>query len=315
MFGPDEILRVSEVAGTAESESEDATYRYESVIRGVGSVGQESVRTFDYKGKEYCFFLSERGLYATDGNSVDFLGRDILPAFGGAPRFGVPKVQVDWLEEARIAYCKRLNEIQVYVPVMLENTGNAEVGPLSIHLPASPQPVPLVGFSYVSMWMSGLWNPTRVSGRTYAKFGPKMREYRYVGMWAGPPNFDGVFDVEDFSTGLVRFGDQATLEFMITWACNAQDEAYIELLGDKGGARVFDGKPMTLLTEHNGRLADIQPKFDEKSDNFKKQAAAFLAACRGEAPPAATALEGVTIMKLIDSIYASSQLGREIEIT
>ena len=166
----------------------------------------------------------------------------------------------------------------------------------------------------VSMWMSGLWNPTRVSGRTYAKFGPKMREYRYVGMWAGPPNFDGVFDVEDFSTGLVRFGDKATLEFMITWACNAQDEAYIELLGDKGGARVFDGKPMTLLTEHNDRLADIQPKFDEKSDNFKKQAAAFLAACRGEAPPAATALEGVTIMKLIDSIYASSELGREIEI-
>jgi len=41
--------------------------------------------------------------------------------------------------------------------------------------------------------------------RTYAKFGKDMKNYHYVGMWAGPPKYDGVCDVEDFATGFVRF--------------------------------------------------------------------------------------------------------------
>ena len=36
----------------------------------------------------------------------------------------------------------------------------------------------------MAMFLSGLWQPTRVSAQVYAKFGPAMRDYRYVGMWA-----------------------------------------------------------------------------------------------------------------------------------
>ena len=84
----------------------------------------------------------------------------------------------------------------------------------------------------ISMWLSGLWNPTAVSAKTYAKFGPRMKDYKYVDMWAGPPKFDGVCDVEDYSTGMIRFGNDATLGFDISWAGNAEDRMYVEILGD-----------------------------------------------------------------------------------
>ena len=166
----------------------------------------------------------------------------------------------------------------------------------------------------LSMHLSGLWHPTAVSARTYAKFGPRMRNYRYVGMWAGPPNFKGVYDVEDYSAGFIRFADQATLSFEISWAGNNESDMFIELLGDKAGCRLQDGKPLVLFTEHEGHVADLSPKFPENANRFQAQAKAFIAACRREAPPAATIDEGHMVMKVIDAIYASSKANREVAI-
>ncbi len=163
------------------------------------------------------------------------------------------------------------------------------------------------------MWMSGLWKPTQVCAQTYAKFGPRMGDYRYVGMWAGPPRLDGKFDVEDYSTGFVRFGRKATMSFEIAWAANVEDQSYVELLGDKAGTCLVDGKDLTIFSEHEGRPANITPQFNASGNVFESQAKAFIAAIRKEQPPAATGPEGVTVMKLIDSIYASSRQGREIK--
>jgi predicted dehydrogenase len=166
----------------------------------------------------------------------------------------------------------------------------------------------------LAMYVSGLWKPTAVSAMTYAKFGPRMKGYRYVSMWAGPPKYDGVCDVEDYAAGLVRFGAKASMSFEIAWAANSQETGFIEILGDKAGVTLCDGKPLCLLTEHGDRVADIMPKINTNVNRFQSQAAAFLAACRGEASPAATGKEGVMVMKLIDAVYRSSDQGREVKI-
>jgi predicted dehydrogenase len=164
-----------------------------------------------------------------------------------------------------------------------------------------------------AMYMSGLWQPTSVSAATYAKFGKDMKKYRFVSMWAGPPKLDGICDVEDFATGLVRFGDKATMNFDISWALNSEENTFIEILGDKGGARLFDNKGVKIFTEFNNNVVDIVPQIKEE-DRFQKQAQTFIAACRGEAPPAATGREGVTLMTLLDAVYASGEAGKEIKI-
>jgi predicted dehydrogenase len=166
----------------------------------------------------------------------------------------------------------------------------------------------------ISLWTSDLWKPTSVSAKAYSKFGPRMKKYVYVGMWAGPPKYDGVFDVEDYATGFVRFGKEATLSFEISWAGNSESEGYIEILGDRAGARLLDGKPLVILTEHNGRVTDISPKHPSPPNKFEAQAKVFVGACRGQNPPAATGEQGVTIMKLLDAVFASSKANKEVPI-
>jgi predicted dehydrogenase len=133
-------------------------------------------------------------------------------------------------------------------------------------------------------------------------------------MWAGPPKLDGTFDVEDYSAGFARFAGDATLSFEIAWAANAESESFVEILGDKGGARVGGTGPLVILTEHEGRVTDITPKYDESPKPFDVQARKFVAACRGEMAPVATIDQGCTVMKLIDAIYESSRKNREVPI-
>jgi predicted dehydrogenase len=166
----------------------------------------------------------------------------------------------------------------------------------------------------LAMWLTGLWTPTAVSAGNYAKFGPRMGDYRYVNMWAGPPRLGGVFDVEDYSAGFVRFGAQATLSFEVAWACNACSELFLEILGDKGGARIQQNKPPVILTEQEGRPVDVALQIRDDVKGYHVQAATFLAACRGEADPAATGEQGLVVMKLIDAIYASSEAHKEVAI-
>jgi len=166
----------------------------------------------------------------------------------------------------------------------------------------------------IAMFVSGQWQPTSVSAATYGVFGPRMKGYKYVSMWAGPPKFDGKFDVEDYSSGFVRFPKGVTMSFEIVWAANAPNECFVEVLGDKGGGRVMHDGPLNILTEDNGFVADLTPQLPTNVNAFHVQAKKFLAACRGEAKPAATGEQGVVAMKLIDAIYASSEAGKEVKI-
>ena len=166
----------------------------------------------------------------------------------------------------------------------------------------------------LAMHVSGLWRPTRVSAQTYAPFIRDMRAYKYVSMWAGPPKFDGAADVEDYATGLVRFGRQATMSFEIAWAANATAESYVEILGEKAGVRLMSGAPLKICTETSAHLADLLPQLPDSGNRFHNQARAFLAACRGEKPPEATGAEGLVNMRLIDAVYRSAAAGREVAV-
>ena len=166
----------------------------------------------------------------------------------------------------------------------------------------------------IAMHLSGLWNPTSVSAQTYGVFTRDMRAYKYVDMWAGPPRYDGVCDVEDYATGLVRFGRQATMSFELAWAANAPTQSYVDVLGEKAGVRLFDNAPLRILTETRTHLADLAPLVPEAGNRFHAQARTFLAACRHQCPPAATGAEGLVNMRLIDAVYRSAQARREVRV-
>jgi predicted dehydrogenase len=171
-----------------------------------------------------------------------------------------------------------------------------------------------VHFLDLALWISGFWKPRAASAMEYAMFGKDMKSYKYISMWAGPPNYEGTFDVDDYVAALVRLPGRATMKLDVAWALNAKSETYIEILGDKGGVRFMDDKPLTLITEVGGKLAEITPLYAKEAKPFEIQARKFAAAVRGETPPAATAEQGVAVMALIDALYRSSAEGREVPI-
>ena len=75
-----------------------------------------------------------------------------------------------------------------------------------------------------------------------------------------------------------------------------------------------DAELTALCDVDAGRLADITPQFNADSNQFHVQAAKFLAACRRECPPAATAAEGLTVMRLMDGVYKSAKSGQEVAL-
>ncbi len=172
-----------------------------------------------------------------------------------------------------------------------------------------------VHFLDLVMWMTDFWNPTRVSAKTYSKFGSPMKDYKYISMWAGPPNYEGTFDVDDYAAGFVRFGGKATLSFEVAWACNAEDAQSVEILGTKGGIKFGGGEtPTVLLTEMDGKLADITLKYSKEQQQFPTEVKKFAAAVQGKGEIPATGEQGVVVMRLLDAIYKSSEMDCEVEV-
>ncbi len=165
------------------------------------------------------------------------------------------------------------------------------------------------------MYVTDLWNPTRASAKVYSKFGSPIKDYHYVSMWAGPPQMDGTFDVDDYAAGFVRFGKQATMSFEVAWACNADSEESVEILGTKGGVKLGANTGVTYFrTEVGDRMADVAIHYDNNRDLFASQLTKFYKALAGEGEVAATGEQGLVAMRLLDAIYKSSDLDQEVEV-
>lgn len=173
----------------------------------------------------------------------------------------------------------------------------------------------------VVMYLAG--NPTaeRASGHTTSMFGNPPAEYTFTDMWAGPPELNGVFDVEDGAVGLVRFDNDMSLEVNVTWAANLLDDTYpscITLLGDKGGCQ-FElwGDKVTLATEENGYLVDVKPHIVKEEDWYgawRRQYEMFTRAVLDRQPPHASAEAGRKVQAVLDALYRSSEQRREVEV-
>ncbi|MDD4796137.1 MAG: Gfo/Idh/MocA family oxidoreductase, partial [Eubacteriales bacterium] len=105
-----------------------------------------------------------------------------------------------------------------------------------------------------------------VTGATHSVLGRDMQGYTYTSMWAGPPDYTGVYDVEEFVTGMVRT-DGPVITLNGSWAQNIGDEAtFIEFMGDKGGIKLTYGgdfvyystdKGCLTRTEYHGQTQDM----------------------------------------------------------
>lgn len=154
-------------------------------------------------------------------------------------------------------------------------------------------------------------SPISVSGETFSKLGCDIKNYAYKDMWAGPPDFNGVYDVDDSVTGLIRT-QGPVMSFNGAWAQNiGESETYIDFMGDKGGIRLQYGRDFKIYTAENGALVEYTPQYKE-SDHFQNEINAFVE-CIKTGEKASSHIDTVIITaKMMQGIYDSAKKHKEI---
>lgn len=168
-----------------------------------------------------------------------------------------------------------------------------------------------VHFIDLVMYCCGDPKPLTVSGKAFSKLGKDISGYDYVDMWAGPPVQDGTYDVEDFVTGFIRT-QGPTITLNGAWAQNiAQDEMYVDFIGDKAGIRLQYGGNFTIYSVKDGALLEVKPTY-QMEPQFDKEIDAFIT-CIDSGEKLISHIDNVIItQKIMQSIYDSSEQGKEI---
>ena len=170
-----------------------------------------------------------------------------------------------------------------------------------------------VHFLDVVMYCCGDPAPRTVSGETFSKLGTDLKAYTYKNMWAGPPTYDGVYDVEDSVTAIIRTAGP-TITAHGAWAQNiGEREMHIDFMGDKAGIRLDYGAGFTLYTAECGALVSYKPDFN-MSDMFQNEIDAFLR-CIHTGEKLASHIDTVIITaNIMQAIYDSAAAHKEIAL-
>ena len=151
-------------------------------------------------------------------------------------------------------------------------------------------------------------------GSTYDNLGPNRAAGGSAGWSVGA--FEK-FDVEDFTTALIRFDNGLTLLVEASFNLNIKkDVGNIELFGTKAGCRI--DPEVEIYTQLAGRFVDVQP-FGSTALSFEglfeNEIRGFVNAVLGNEPCRAPAEDGVELMRIIDAIYLSAKTGKSVEIS
>ncbi len=132
-----------------------------------------------------------------------------------------------------------------------------------------------------------------------------------------------IFDVEDEAHAFIRFENDCIVELETCWAANLTDDTPIGppwvgresnnciLFGTKGTLRL---KPLTLFEDRNGKLETVPFESRYTENSFEMQLRNFADAVRGHGEPMNDAEQAFELMEMIDGIYTSSQLGKEVPV-
>lgn len=150
-----------------------------------------------------------------------------------------------------------------------------------------------------------------VSCDAYNELAKDMKSYKYHGMWAEDTADieNGTNDVEEFITGHIRT-NKASISFNGAWAQNiAKHEMFIDFLGDKGGARLTYGGKFEFYSGET--LETIQPEYDIPN-SYLCEDQAFIQSIETGVKDKNNIENILESMKLLDSLYASANMKKEI---
>lgn len=161
----------------------------------------------------------------------------------------------------------------------------------------------------LTWYLMGKPAPVAVSATTYSKIG----DYKTKGVsrWEALDTDNLVFETEDSAAALIRFANGASMNVDVSWAINGQGrDIYSEIFGTKAGASL---NPFVIYGEEGGYLTDNRPILEGK-DMFANQIRHFIDCVKTGQTPISTLEDGMQIQKILNGIYESAKLGREVQL-
>ena len=146
----------------------------------------------------------------------------------------------------------------------------------------------------------------------YNEMAKDMKSYKYVKMWAEDTadTEHGTNDVDDFISGYIRT-NKASISFNGAWAQNInKNEMFIDFMGDKGGARLTYGGKFEFYDGQT--LNTIIPEYDIPG-MYLCEDKAFIESVETGVKKKSDISEILESMKLLDSLYKSSEAKKEIQ--
>jgi predicted dehydrogenase len=168
-----------------------------------------------------------------------------------------------------------------------------------------------VHFFDIVMYCCGDPEVKTVSAETFSKLGCPINGYVYKDMWAGPPNPDGIYDVEEGVTGMIRT-EGPVITFNGAWAQNiGEEEMFIDFIGTKGGVRLQYGKEFTLYSTKNNMLTKTEFIMD-MPDMFQEEINSFISCVETGEKLSSHIDVNIVTSGMIDAIYRSAKEHKEI---
>jgi predicted dehydrogenase len=168
----------------------------------------------------------------------------------------------------------------------------------------------------LSLYMLGFPEVVEVTGQTRAPFGTRP-EYASVTMWGEDQGAEG-FDVEDSASAFIRCADDSTIALEVAWASNRPDCQEYVVRGADAGARLdLSSDEMELYqtvataVDHH-RTSQIETASDDPHGRELELFVDSVAA--GEPPGTNTVEQALTVQRVLDAIYRSSEEGRAISL-
>ena len=160
----------------------------------------------------------------------------------------------------------------------------------------------------LAMWLMGSPRPVTVSASTFGHIGAAEARRQKKR-----------FDVEDLGCALIRFDNGATLILEASWAGFSEkaEDMITQLYGTTGGivqrnldeGYAFEAR---AYAERDGSLWEL--KLQEPTVRTPSAYAEFVDAVLSGRQPLATGRQGLDVQLILDAIYKSAALGREVRI-
>lgn len=167
------------------------------------------------------------------------------------------------------------------------------------------------------LWLLDYPEPLTVSGSVQANFGPRQAKTWHPAAAPSP------YTVEDSALAFIRLAGGISLNLETSWASHTKpgtDDFFITLAGTEGSIELYvpnyaTENTLTLYTEVGGTPVVTRPAIKSARADHEYAVAEFIRCIKEDTAPTASAAQGLTVLRIIEAVYQSAELGREVAIS